>query len=31
MVTPAIEGSRVEVGACQDGFYDSLATNIARA
>ena len=27
--TPTIGGSGVEVGACHDGLYDSLTTNIA--
>ena len=30
-VTPAVEGSRVEVGISHDGFYDTLATDITRA
>ena len=31
MATPAIMGSRVEVGTYHDGFYDSLLANIAEA
>ena len=29
--TPTIRGSIVEVGVYHDGFYDSLATDIAKA
>ena len=29
--TPAFGGSRVEVGACHDGFCDPFATDIAKA
>ena len=31
MVTTAVGGSGVEVGACHDGFCDSLVTNLTRA